>query len=271
MSEGDEPLAELAEELFRAGRAEPSPSGEPARAMAALGIEEPPAGPARGGESGDGSTSGAGNATSTWPALKGLGLTVLSSVLALGAWHAIPSAPPPPSAAPSTAATTSAPAPSVSSPSAVAPRDPAPMMAVREVPSIAPTPSAPARAPTRGGPRSETAPVAPSSASTSMLALPPPSAAGPSNGPDGLAAELTLLERARVRIRANDALGALVELDRYAADHPRGALSAEALLLRVEALVVAGRREEARRAAAPLLERPAGDLHGDRARALLAR
>ena len=52
---------------------------------------------------------------------------------------------------------------------------------------------------------------------------------------------------------------------------PRGTLSTEARLLRIEALVAAGQKEEARKVAGPLLERRPGDMTGDRARKLLER
>jgi hypothetical protein len=88
---------------------------------------------------------------------------------------------------------------------------------------------------------------------------------------DALAAELALLDRARSRLRSGDASGALAGLDAYEKNHGQGILATEATLLKIEALVLAGRKDDARTVAAPLLQRRAGDMTGDRARALLER
>jgi hypothetical protein len=89
------------------------------------------------------------------------------------------------------------------------------------------------------------------------LATPPPraaQAAGPRakvNAPQArpdtgdLTEELRLLEIARRSLRAGDAAGALVDLQRYRASAPRRLLAVEADVLEVEALVGSGRRDEA--------------------------
>jgi hypothetical protein len=107
--------------------------------------------------------------------------------------------------------------------------------------------------------------IAPSAATASESSpLPPPPAASasaarlsakraPSPAGDALAAELAALDRARAALRGGDAPGALALLRDYERAHPSGALRSEALLLRVEALVRAGRKAEAERIAAPII------------------
>jgi hypothetical protein len=62
---------------------------------------------------------------------------------------------------------------------------------------------------------------------------------------------------ARLR-RAHDAVGALAELDRYDARFPTGVLRGEARAARVDALLTAGRPDEARRVLADAQLGPAG-------------
>lgn len=73
---------------------------------------------------------------------------------------------------------------------------------------------------------------------------PPPAAAAPGSA---LAAESAMLGRALTHLRQrHDAAEALAELDRYGARFPSGVLSAEAERTRVDALLTAGRLDEAR-------------------------
>jgi hypothetical protein len=60
-----------------------------------------------------------------------------------------------------------------------------------------------------------------------------------------LAAELASLERARAALAAGRATDALALLDDHAARFPRGVLSTEAVVLRIDALLRAGRRANA--------------------------
>lgn len=60
-----------------------------------------------------------------------------------------------------------------------------------------------------------------------------------------LAGELETLDAARSALRRRDAASALVVLDTYAHEYPRGQMSAEALVLRIQALVQAGNRSAA--------------------------
>lgn len=66
--------------------------------------------------------------------------------------------------------------------------------------------------------------------------------------PDDLARELALLDEARAQL-ANDAAAALKTLNRHTVRYPRGALRAEADLLRVETLLKLGRTVEAQKVA----------------------
>jgi hypothetical protein len=79
--------------------------------------------------------------------------------------------------------------------------------------------------------------------------------------------EIAWLEPARRALQANDGRQALAALDQ-AAPHVR-LLASEAALLRVEALLLSGRRAEAERLARPFLERHASSPHAERLRRLL--
>lgn len=67
---------------------------------------------------------------------------------------------------------------------------------------------------------------------------------------DDLARERVLLERARVALGRGDPSGALETLDRHATRHPSGRLAEEREVLAVQALVAAGRKDEAQARAA---------------------
>lgn len=71
-----------------------------------------------------------------------------------------------------------------------------------------------------------------------------------------LAAEVALIDRARTLARSSPG-ESMTALDEYARTFPRGALHDEAAVVRVEALLAAGRRADAERAAQPYLrDRP---------------
>lgn len=72
---------------------------------------------------------------------------------------------------------------------------------------------------------------------------------------DGLAEEKKLVEGARAKLVAGDAPGALALLEIHRQRFPRGGLSEEREALAVEALVKAGRYDEARRRAAAFRQR----------------
>jgi tetratricopeptide (TPR) repeat protein len=72
----------------------------------------------------------------------------------------------------------------------------------------------------------------------------------------GVGAELALLERARLEIRAlGDRAAALRSLDAYDRRFPGGALHREAALTRIDVLRALGNNEEARRAIAGVIDR----------------
>ena len=74
-----------------------------------------------------------------------------------------------------------------------------------------------------------------------------PTAAAPSAAsPSGIGRELALLDDARSAIVRGDAASALAALARYDREFAAGGMSSEAAALRVEALMLAGRQDEAR-------------------------
>jgi hypothetical protein len=85
----------------------------------------------------------------------------------------------------------------------------------------------------------------------------------------GLSEELALLKPARAALSSGDANGALTALSAYRAKFPNGKLGPEATRLQVEALVRLGRRAEAERLAAPLLE--GNSPYAERMRTLLGK
>ncbi|MBX3191737.1 MAG: hypothetical protein KF819_32390 [Labilithrix sp.] len=258
MSESDDPALELADELFASAREEePSAEGR-ARAMTALGIAD-----VTGGSGGDGGASGTTAPQAGVSAgVKAAGFLGLATVAVVGIWLASSSGDR--SEPTSATAPSSVPLPSAARSSSI------------EAPTLSPTASVTASA-ASSTPAHHDA-VEPTASVESTAAKKPPRPAAPASAPstatadpptDPLAAELADLDRARERLRSGDASGALTRLDAYTKSHPRGALATEATLLRIEALVAAGRRDEARSAAAPFLERR--DMTGDRARRLLER
>lgn len=87
--------------------------------------------------------------------------------------------------------------------------------------------------------------------------------------PDPLHDEVRCLDEARAKLARGDASGALVSLDKHDREFPRGLLGAEADMLRVEALVKAGRGDEARARGERLLAREPNGPHAKRLRTLL--
>ena len=94
-------------------------------------------------------------------------------------------------------------------------------------------------------------------------------APAPRNANDPLGRELARLDAARAALHGGRPSQALVELERYAREHPRGRLLPEALVLRMQALERTGDAEGARVAARRLLETAPASPHAGRARALL--
>jgi outer membrane protein assembly factor BamD (BamD/ComL family) len=73
----------------------------------------------------------------------------------------------------------------------------------------------------------------------------------------------------RDHLTAGRTTQALSEIQRYRAQWPRGALAAEAAILRVDALLRSGNRAEADREAEALIKRAPESRYATRARALL--
>ena len=130
---------------------------------------------------------------------------------------------------------TTAPPPLVSKPrtNTIVPAETAPTRATE------PAPSATAPAPVASAASDDQA----ASATSASIRPPPPPASS-------LKAEAALLESVRSALASSRSDRALAALDEYAAHFPSGALSEEASVLRVEALLAAGRTDDARRAAA---------------------
>jgi TolA-binding protein len=111
--------------------------------------------------------------------------------------------------------------------------------------SVAAAPSAPTPSPSAAtAPADRTAPPRPLSppASSNEVATP----RSPRPPPSTLAAEIASIDGAKQALAHGDSGEALRQLDGYQSAFPRGRLAAEATALRVEALVRAGRRDDAR-------------------------
>jgi hypothetical protein len=131
----------------------------------------------------------------------------------------------------------------------------APRTVIERVPSAPVTVTVPATV-TSEGAAPIVEPSATPSASVSVARIAPIAPAKSTPGAsvekrdEDLASERALLERARVALGRGDATGALEALDRHAARHPSGRLAEEREVLAVQALVSAGRKDEANARAA---------------------
>ena len=144
--------------------------------------------------------------------------------------------------------------------------------AARTSPAPAPAPQvavvAPPTAPTI------VAPVAPASPRPQRVApaRPRPHAAvrplAEPAAPSSLAEETAMIDGARAALHGGDASGALGALDDYRARFPAGALTGSATIVRIEALVHLGRRDEARELAARFVAHNPRSPLVDRARSL---
>lgn len=97
-----------------------------------------------------------------------------------------------------------------------------------------------------------------------------PRAASAETAPSTLGEETQALDRARHSLAVNRAAEALAALDGYRRTWPRGALRAEAALLRVEALLRLGNRAAAEREANAIIAQAPGSRYATRASSLLA-
>lgn len=136
----------------------------------------------------------------------------------------------------------------------------------------APLPSSPPAPPTARPLSIDELPAAaeaPSLSPRGATNAPSATASSPAPAPHAtLADEVALLGQARAALVRGDGPGCLAELDRYAREFPRGALSLEASVLRIEALFAAGRRDEGRAAATAFLARSPDSAFSPRLRAL---
>lgn len=87
--------------------------------------------------------------------------------------------------------------------------------------------------------------VLPTPAPEVPVVAPAPPSKPVANAGDTLEAELALLEPARAALEKKDAAAALVAIGKYDAKFPRGSMRTEATLIRLEALLAAGRRTDA--------------------------
>jgi outer membrane protein assembly factor BamD (BamD/ComL family) len=84
-----------------------------------------------------------------------------------------------------------------------------------------------------------------------------------------LVREIGLVQRAHERVAAGDARGALALLDSYDAEFPRGQMSEEATVLRIQALREAGQEGRAQSLAHAFLEQHGDSPLAQRVRSLL--
>ncbi len=164
-------------------------------------------------------------------------------------------------------------------------REPAHVQTMPAAPAVAAMPSAAARspeptptvaataiAPVETTPTPAAAPtieIAPTTKGAASSAAPASSVMGTSAAKLGLSDEIARLDDARRALARGDANTTLVLLDRYDREPAAHALSQEASMLRIEALVALGRRDEARRHARRLLAANSGTAYEDRVRSLL--
>ena len=94
-------------------------------------------------------------------------------------------------------------------------------------------------------------------------------ATAPSENPANLGAEVKLLDQARRDLKRGKPGAALASLHEYQRKFPRGRLFSEALVLRLDALVRLGQREQARQIADRYLKMNPRAPHGPRIRKLV--
>lgn len=272
-----EPESEFELRLLRSGRVEPPPrSKEKAWAAASDAL----AASLVAGSAAAGGRWAAGSAKAGWlTGLHGwwmfaLGAGVLASGMALGLAHRghsgrAPSAHTSPRHEPSaiaseeSASSSSAPSNAFGNATPVPPASAFTQLEARE-PSLAAAapPSAPRHAHLTPGPSTERP--------TRADAPPPASASRSDTGASNVAAELALLDDARRAAERADFGHALSALDDYRAKFPRGAMTAEATVLRIGVLVRAGDRAAAKRIADAFLATDPDTLYVSRVQSLLA-
>lgn len=207
---------EAAKRLMLSMRDEKPPEGSMNRALLALGVTTA-AVVTTGSALGTGATT-AGKSVA-WLALKWVGAgAVLGLAVGTGATLLQP-------------APTTKPASSVTSANQNDPPTRAPVVTATFSPKATPT-----LAVNEPEPRPSSRAIAPSAKAE----------AESTEAPDTLPREVELLDDARGALQRGSATEALSALDRYAREFPRGRLSTEALVLRIDALARAGRASEAK-------------------------
>ncbi|HWZ89154.1 MAG TPA: hypothetical protein VNW92_09900 [Polyangiaceae bacterium] len=139
-------------------------------------------------------------------------------------------------------------------------------------------PTKPALDPSAVGATAANAPVAAAVAPAPSAALAASSAVEPTRSsvpgpvhteskPAALAAELGALDAARSALASGDTSGALARLDAYARNFPRGKLSLEAEVLRIDALAKSGQTAAAQKRAQAFIQRHPDSVLAARVRA----
>jgi hypothetical protein len=108
--------------------------------------------------------------------------------------------------------------------------------------------------------------------SVSGFGVAPPTAASASasaSAPSSMGEEIAAIDRVRQDLQQGNARLALGELERYEVRWPNGVFALEAVVLRVEAMLVSGDRAAAERAARRVLAAQPNSRHAARLRALL--
>ncbi len=133
-----------------------------------------------------------------------------------------------------------------------------------QAPAAAPVavPQAPQPNPAPAVTQLEDLPVLPSAAR---------SAAPSTSNQPSLADEVKAIQRAKAALSAGNASGALKELDAYKQSFPRGSLSQEATVLRIEALAASGNRSAANKLGEAFLKNNEKSPYAARVRSVLAR
>jgi len=146
-----------------------------------------------------------------------------------------------------------------------------------------PAPSAPSQVPAFVAAQPPASPAEPAlapvvppvidSAASAVPAPETPASPAPTSAPkaaastQGLSAELAALDAARSALASGDATGALANLDAYARNFPRGKLSLEAEVLRIDALAKSGQTAAAQKRAQAFIKRHPDSVLASRVRA----
>jgi TolA-binding protein len=112
-------------------------------------------------------------------------------------------------------------------------------------------------------------PVEPSNVEAPAIATAPRATKPAPAASSDISGEIAAISQARGALDKGNARGALAALDKYQQDYPRGALSPEATVLRIEALNVAGDRVRAMSLGEAFLKLHPKSPHAQRVRSLI--